>query len=146
MLAHFPPADTYCSKADVKDIVYGTKNFKTKDKSNESMLLFGFGDGGGGPTPQMLEALRRVTPGVDGLPNVSIRGPTEFFDRVKAASKQTELPVRYMLNRFSRAVTLELNFIIILRSGNMNSTSSSIVELTLLTRVTSLATASLSSC
>lgn len=93
VLAHFPPADTYCSKADVKDIVYGTKNFKTKDKSSESMLLFGFGDGGGGPTPQMLEALRRVTPGVDGLPNVSIRGPTEFFDRVKAASKQTELPL-----------------------------------------------------
>lgn len=28
--------------------------------SNESLLCFGHGDGGGGPTPEMLERLRRV--------------------------------------------------------------------------------------
>lgn len=55
------------------------------------MLLFGFGDGGGGPDMAMLERLRRVKD-VDGLPKTSIASPLEFFDSV-AKNEMRDLPV-----------------------------------------------------
>lgn len=81
VLSHFPPADTYVSEANVKDLVQGTKNFKTKDKSNRSMMLFGWGDGGGGPDPHHLARLSRLSD-VAGIPKVSIGHPADFFRAV----------------------------------------------------------------
>ena len=43
------------------------RQFKDKGRSRRSLLLFGYGDGGGGPTEGMLERLERVGD-VDGLP------------------------------------------------------------------------------
>jgi hypothetical protein len=54
------------------------------------MLLFGFGDGGGGPDVAMIERLRRESD-VDGLPKVSIQNPTDFFHSV--VKNDTDLPV-----------------------------------------------------
>ena len=83
VLTHFPPADTYNSMANVKEVVYNVNNFKDHDRANSSYLLFGFGDGGGGPTLGMLEQLKRMGD-VDGLPRVQIRSPHEFFTRCEA--------------------------------------------------------------
>ena len=83
VLTHFPPADTYNSLADVHDVVKTSQKFKEHDRANESMLLFGFGDGGGGPTPEMLEQLNRMRD-VDGLPKVTQRTSAEFFARCQA--------------------------------------------------------------
>lgn len=67
-LTHFPPADTYESCADVKDVrllgeshfymlqkcmlqvLKTTSQFRDKGRSRHSILLYGHGDGGGGPT------------------------------------------------------------------------------------------------
>jgi alpha-mannosidase len=84
VLTHFPPADTYNSRADVEEVLHEISNFKEHDRANESLMLFGYGDGGGGPTPEMLEQLRRMRfegQPVDGLPDVQIRSPQEFFTR-----------------------------------------------------------------
>jgi alpha-mannosidase len=54
------------------------------------MLLFGFGDGGGGPDMNMIERLRRERD-VDGLPKVTIQNPTDFFNSV--ANTDKDLPV-----------------------------------------------------
>ncbi|PKN90868.1 MAG: alpha-mannosidase [Chloroflexi bacterium HGW-Chloroflexi-6] len=86
VLTHFPPADTYNSLANVKEVLYNVSNFKDHERANESYLLFGFGDGGGGPTTAMLEQLRRMTD-VDGLPRTQIRAPREFFARCAADLK-----------------------------------------------------------
>lgn len=86
ILTHFPPADTYNSVANVKEILYNLNNFKDHERANESYLLFGFGDGGGGPTPAMLEQLRRMKD-VDGLPRTQIRTPHAFFVRCEADIK-----------------------------------------------------------
>ncbi len=80
VLAHFPPVDTYNSLADVKDILVNVHNFKDHERANESYLLYGYGDGGGGPTSEMLEQLVRMK-NVDGLPIVTQRSPEDFFER-----------------------------------------------------------------
>ena len=86
ILTHFPPADTYNSKANVKEVLYNLSNFKDHERANESYLLFGYGDGGGGPTPAMLEQIGRMND-VDGLPRTEIRTPAEFFARCEADIK-----------------------------------------------------------
>ena len=86
ILTHFPPVDTYNSVANVKEVLYNVSNFKDHERAKESYLLFGFGDGGGGPTTAMLEQLRRMQD-VDGLPRTQIRAPREFFARCEADLK-----------------------------------------------------------
>ncbi len=90
VLVHFPPADTYNANASVQQLLHNVANFKDHERANESYYLFGYGDGGGGPTQEMLEQLVRVKD-VDGLPRVEIRTPQEFFERCKADAK--DLPV-----------------------------------------------------
>jgi len=86
MLTHFPPADTYNAVCTVEEALYQVRNYKDLERSNESYLLFGFGDGGGGPTMEMLERLRRMAD-VDGLPRMAIRTSNDFFDRLEADAK-----------------------------------------------------------
>ena len=52
IFTHFPPADTYAAWCKVQELDYAEKNFQDKDLSDRSLLLFGFGDGGGGPHAQ----------------------------------------------------------------------------------------------
>lgn len=86
VLTHFPPADTYNGNAGVKELTFNVKNYKDLERSNESYYLFGYGDGGGGPTMEMLEQLRRARD-TDGLPRVTQRSPEEFFARLEADMK-----------------------------------------------------------
>jgi alpha-mannosidase len=46
------------------------------------MMVFGHGDGGGGPIPDHLESLMRLKD-VDGLPRIQMRSSQEFFERCK---------------------------------------------------------------
>lgn len=46
------------------------------------MMLFGLGDGGGGPQIRMLEQLKREE-NVDGLPRVQLTTPQDFFAKVR---------------------------------------------------------------
>ena len=82
VLTHFPPTDTYNAMASVAEALKHYSNFKDKDRSSESCMLFGYGDGGGGPTEDMLERLRRMKD-IPGLPDVTIREPNDFFTRCK---------------------------------------------------------------
>ena len=78
VLAHFPPADTYNSVCDLAELRRAARDYKDHDRSRHAYLLFGHGDGGGGPTPRMLELLRRARD-LQGLPRTAIRTPDEFF-------------------------------------------------------------------
>ena len=60
VLTHFPPADTYNSMGNVKEVLYSMTNYKDLDRSTDAYLLFGYGDGGGGPTREMLEQIKRM--------------------------------------------------------------------------------------
>ncbi len=82
VLTHFPPTDTYNGVATIAELLFHVRNYKDLDRSNESCYLFGIGDGGGGPTREMLERLRRAGD-VDGVPRVQVRAPDEFFERLE---------------------------------------------------------------
>jgi alpha-mannosidase len=85
VISHFPPADTYCSVMSIEEVLKTVNDFKNKDKSKRTLLLFGKGDGGGGPTRDMLERLLRIKD-VNGLPKVEVRTPYEFFQDLKKES------------------------------------------------------------
>lgn len=82
VLTHFPPADTYNGVCTVKQLLFNVSNYKDLERSNESLYIFGYGDGGGGPTMEMLERLRRARD-VDGLPKIQIRTPQEALARIE---------------------------------------------------------------
>ena len=85
VLTHFPPMG-YSSDANVGTILGSVKSFRDHERARESYLLFGHGDGGGGPTREMLERLQRMKD-VDGLPRIAQRTPQEFFKRCAADIK-----------------------------------------------------------
>jgi alpha-mannosidase len=49
------PVDSYNSQVNFPEIVKGVQNNKTLEVTDQCLLLFGNGDGGGGPTAWMLE-------------------------------------------------------------------------------------------
>ncbi|KAJ3154526.1 Glycoside hydrolase, 38 vacuolar alpha mannosidase [Geranomyces michiganensis] len=87
VLTHFSPVDTYTSQATVKDVVFAVQNNKDKSYSNQSLLLYGNGDGGGGPLVPMLERLRRMRC-IEGLPAVvNMDPPNAFYEGLEKTSK-----------------------------------------------------------
>ena len=56
-------------------------------------MPFGYGDGGGGPTREMLERARRLAD-LDGMPPVELGTVAGFFDHVEAeAARGAPVPV-----------------------------------------------------
>ncbi|MBA2383861.1 MAG: alpha-mannosidase [Actinobacteria bacterium] len=90
VLGHFPPADTYSSEATVSELLETSREYLDHDHSGRSLLLFGHGDGGGGPTRAMLETLRRAAD-LQGLPRTRLSTSDEFFEALEA--EQGERPV-----------------------------------------------------
>ncbi|XP_041353566.1 alpha-mannosidase 2C1-like [Gigantopelta aegis] len=86
VLTHFPPGDNYAMEGKVQEVLYSVKNFKDKGRSGRSCYLFGYGDGGHGPSEDMLEKLQRLE-NVDGIPKVKMSSPDEFFSLVEKESR-----------------------------------------------------------
>ena len=101
VLTHFPPADTYNGAATVEELRRSAREFKDHDRSQRSLLLFGHGDGGGGPTPQMLETLRR-TGDLQGVPRTVPRDPEEFFELLEADRAELATVVGELYFEFHR--------------------------------------------
>ncbi|XDV52784.1 hypothetical protein PO909_021447 [Leuciscus waleckii] len=85
VLTHFPPGNSYEMKGKVEDLINTVKNNKDKGRANHSAALFGFGDGGGGPTQLMLDRLQRVQD-TDCLPKVQMSSPDVLFSQLEADS------------------------------------------------------------
>lgn len=72
----------------------GTYNrFQQKALSDEVMITYGYGDGGGGPTQQHLDYYNVLKKGIPGAPVAKSEFAGKFLDRVKAAAEaQSETP------------------------------------------------------
>lgn len=57
---HFLPADTYCGNCTPSELLRSVRNYKDHARADQSLYVFGYGDGGGGPTEEHLELLRRA--------------------------------------------------------------------------------------
>ena len=90
VLAHYPPADTYNSEVSVPELLKVTREYLDHDHARASLLVYGYGDGGGGPTRDMLETLRRATD-LQGLPRTTPRTSDEFFSALEA--EEVDRPV-----------------------------------------------------
>ncbi|AEO66050.1 12772663-f14d-487e-9a98-def02d04d28d [Thermothielavioides terrestris] len=92
VICHMPPSETYTAEAHFGDVKRSMSQHKSLDQDATSLLVFGKGDGGGGPTWQHLEKLRRcrgISDTVGLLPRVHMGNSVDdFFDRLerKAAS------------------------------------------------------------
>ena len=53
-------ASTYNAKATPKQVLGTWRNFQQKESAQELLMAYGFGDGGGGPTREMLENIREM--------------------------------------------------------------------------------------
>jgi alpha-mannosidase len=60
IFTHFPPADTYNGSFSDEEVAQSIRNFKDGQSSHRSLYLFGWGDGGGGPQPEMIESAHRL--------------------------------------------------------------------------------------
>jgi alpha-mannosidase len=90
VFSHFPAADTYNGNFSPAELLYAVHNFKENDRATRSLYIYGFGDGGGGPTTGMLEMAKRLED-FEGLPKVKLERVAEFLP--KAATDAKDLPV-----------------------------------------------------
>lgn len=90
VFTHFPSADTYNSHLSGAEVGFAAENFSDKGTTNRSLIPFGFGDGGGGPTREMMASARRLRD-LEGSPRVTIETPDAFFE--KAEQEYADAPV-----------------------------------------------------
>lgn len=72
---------TYNGHMDPEEVAGIWKNYKDKDKNDKLLIAFGWGDGGGGPTREMLEQ-SRVMKNIPGIPTVEITKAEEYFEEI----------------------------------------------------------------
>ncbi|MBC7591843.1 MAG: alpha-mannosidase, partial [Salinibacterium sp.] len=83
VFTHFPPVDTYSSDISGRELAKAERQYAEKGGGTTSLLPFGWGDGGGGPTREMLAAAQR-TADLEGSPRVSLSTPQRFFESAQA--------------------------------------------------------------
>src|SRR3546814_11278327 len=83
IVTHFQPADTYNSDLGAPDLARAERTFSEKGVAREVLNLFGWGDGGGGPTREMLAQAARKRD-LDGSPRVTLSDPASFFTAAEA--------------------------------------------------------------
>ncbi|WP_313544970.1 alpha-mannosidase [Leifsonia aquatica] len=87
IFTHFPPADTYNSDLRGSELAKAERQFKESGRANRSLIPYGYGDGGGGPTREMLATVHR-TRDLEASPRVRFASPQQFFDAAEAEYAQ----------------------------------------------------------
>ncbi|AQS71542.1 glycoside hydrolase family 38 C-terminal domain-containing protein [Streptomyces pactum] len=90
IFTHFPPVDTYNARFSGVEMARATRNYREKGAATRSLAPFGWGDGGGGPTREIMERARRLAD-LEGSPKVVVEHPDDFF--AKAREEYPDAPV-----------------------------------------------------
>lgn len=90
LFTHFPPVDTYNAELSGRELAHAERNYRDHGHGTVSLVPFGYGDGGGGPTREMLAAAAR-TADLEGSPKVRIGSAESFFRQ--AEDEYPVLPV-----------------------------------------------------
>ena len=87
VLTHFNMSHCW---PNVDHALGGLRELQNKDSSDMRLLAYGYGDGGGGPTPAMIEAAERIS-SMDGMPEVESMTVSAFMKELE--TKKDALPV-----------------------------------------------------
>ncbi|WP_435165075.1 alpha-mannosidase [Paenibacillus glycanilyticus] len=82
VLAHLPPEDTYNSPGAPRSLAKIENSYLDRNVSEHALMLFGIGDGGGGPGEEHLERLSREH-NLLGLPPVVQESSLSFFHKLE---------------------------------------------------------------
>lgn len=85
IFSHFLPADTYNGENTPQELMHGEDRNQDTDRANHWLQAFGYGDGGGGPTRQHIEFLRRAE-NCDGLPRAHFSRVDDFLEKLESES------------------------------------------------------------
>ena len=80
---------TYNGMMTPRAVIGSWRKFKNKELSKETLISYGYGDGGGGVTRDMLE-MRRAMDAIPGLPNVKTTQAGDFFRRIHEKVDNTD--------------------------------------------------------
>lgn len=85
---------TYNGMLHPDAIMGGWMRYQNKDINNDILVSYGYGDGGGGPTREMLETSRRMEKGIKGIPKVRQEFSRTYFEELAERVKDNRrLPV-----------------------------------------------------
>ena len=73
---------TYNGMLHPDALMGGWNRYQNKDINNDILVCYGYGDGGGGPTREMLETSKRMEKGIKGLPKVRQEFSRKYFDEL----------------------------------------------------------------
>ena len=68
-------------------IMGGWERYQNKEINNDILVCYGYGDGGGGPTRNMLETSQRMEQGIVGIPKVRQATARTYFDELSERVK-----------------------------------------------------------
>lgn len=89
VLTHLPPEDTYNSPAAPRSLTKIESSYLDRAVSEHALMLFGIGDGGGGPGEEHLERLMREK-NLLGLPPVVQESSHAFFQKLEQEADRFE--------------------------------------------------------
>ncbi|MBQ7822150.1 MAG: alpha-mannosidase, partial [Clostridia bacterium] len=75
---------TYVAKLTPQFVIGARKRVQQKQYINSAYVTFGYGDGGGGPTREMLENHERLKYGLPGIPKTVIEPIGNYLERLKS--------------------------------------------------------------
>jgi len=78
LLTHFSPLGDYNAVFTPEQIKKNWDGYDQKSLNNSTIYIYGYGDGGGGPTRQMLENAQRLS-NLPGTPRVKLTTAEDFF-------------------------------------------------------------------
>ena len=85
-------ASTYNAMADAREALGTWRNFQQKELHQDLLMAYGFGDGGGGPTREMLENIE-VMKHFPALPQVQQSNVKAFFESIELTTQSRMMPV-----------------------------------------------------
>ncbi|MFT3890880.1 MAG: glycoside hydrolase family 38 C-terminal domain-containing protein [Anaerolineales bacterium] len=85
-------ASTYNSMANAKEALGTWQNFQQKELHKNMLMAYGFGDGGGGPTREMLENIEAMK-NFPALPQVKQSSVKQFFECIEPLTDSKMMPV-----------------------------------------------------
>jgi alpha-mannosidase len=85
-------ASTYNAMANAKEALGTWQNFQQKELHKDLLMAYGFGDGGGGPTREMLENIS-VMKNFPALPKVQQSSVKRFFEAIAPLAASRVMPV-----------------------------------------------------